>query len=74
MKMVIGAMLSITAGNARVRVSWIDRDILKMIEGNPESVRRFIPESGARVRHIGFTERYGEPVIVYDLGEVEVMK
>lgn len=74
MKMVIGALLSITAGNARVRVSWIEGELQRMIEGKPEVVRRAIPDAGAMVRHIGFAERYGEPVVVYDLGAVEIMK
>lgn len=74
MEMCIGSMLSITAGNARVRVSWIEGELTRMIEGTPEVVRRAIPDADAMVCHIGLTARYGAPVIVYDLGTLEVTK
>ena len=69
MIMNIGSMLSITAGNARVRVSWIKGELQRTIEGNPEAVRRAIPDAGSMVCDISTTEQqYGDPVIVYNLG------
>jgi hypothetical protein len=74
MILAIGSMLSITAGNARVRVSWSDAALRRTIEGTPEAVRRAIPNAGSMVRYISITKECGEPVIVYNLGTLDEMK